>query len=232
MLVLPNWSVLDYQNNDVAEALALFDGVFAESGFAEWCPIPNTSSFATPPRMTTAPMFDQQVEFIRHLQRLGKAYFAFNGWGPGKLYRTAGWRATHKMLPPVAVQGETHRAIRQFIVASYMIVNGGACAIELTCVGCYAACCGGVGNFSIWPEYSAAVGSPVQMEPRKDQLTGVWSRRYATGFAVVNPANTSQIVALPVAKGEKWTDLYGTGVASTVVLPAASGRVFVLANAA
>eukprot|EP01052_Picozoa_sp_SAG31_P008739 SAG31_NODE_446_length_15587_cov_29.651989_2_plen_1247_part_00 len=228
MLVLPNWSVTNFQNDDVAEAVGLFDGIFAESGFVDWSPVPNTTSFAQPPLKTTPESFEQQVLFIRHLQRLGKAYFSFNGWGPGKLYHTAAWRSSHKLLPPVAVEGVAGRAIRQFIVASYMITNGGACAIELTCVGCYAGCCGGLGNFSIWPEYSAEVGSPSQLEPRKDPQTGVWSRAYTSGFAVVNPSNTSRVATLPKQQGVCWMDLYGTEVSMKVTLPPTSGQVFVM----
>ena len=92
---------------------------------------------------------------------------------------------------PYSVQGDAHRAVRQFVVAAYMMVNGVSAAIELTCVGCYAGRGGGLGNLSLWPDYQAPVGHPLE-EPSKDNRTGVWSRRYSTGLALVNPTNHSR----------------------------------------
>ena len=81
MLVIPNWVDTNLANTHVAQAISLFDGIFAENGFATWSPVPNTSSATTPPPMTTAEEFEAQVGYVRHLQRNGKAYFSFNGWG-------------------------------------------------------------------------------------------------------------------------------------------------------
>jgi len=87
-----------------------------------------------------------------------------------------------------------------------------------------------LGNLSIWPEYAAAVGDPMG-DPSKDSTTGVWSRSYSTGVALVNPTNATQVVALPSGLGigvaVSWKDLYGGAVAdpSKVSLEPASGLV-------
>ena len=139
-----------------------------------------------------------------------------------------------------------HMMASQFLTATFMIANGGSLGIYLTCIQCYGGHAGGLGNLSIWPEYSAPVGHPIA-DPSKDSATGVWSRSYSAGLALVNPTATVQTVALPAAaagatstdgstsasasasasgaSGNKWKDLYGGDAGTSATLPAASGLV-------
>ena len=208
LLVIPNFSD---QGADGLAVGQLVDGLLAEAGFAEWNPVPNTSSFDTPPPMTTPAKFAKQVGFVRQLQRAGVGYFAINEWGAGADY------GLNPAEVPYNISGAAHRSVRQFVVAAFLMVNGGACGIFLSCIQCY-------GNFSTWPEYAygAAVGHPLG-EPAKDTGTGVWARAYSGGLALVNPSNdAAQSVLLPSGS---WKDLYGGPVASPVQLPMASGLV-------
>ena len=205
LLVIPNFSDQGADGLAVGE---LVDGLLAEAGFAEWNPVPNTSSFDTPPPITTPAKFARQVNFVRQLQRAGKGFFAINEWGAGPDY------GLNRAEIPYNISGVAHRAIRQFVVAAYMMVNGGACGIFLTCIQCY-------GNFSTWPEYSAAVGHPLG-EPARDATTGVWTRTYSAGLALVNPEVKPHTVTLP--RGS-WSDLYKAVVPATVQLLPASGLV-------
>ena len=212
LLVIPNFSD---QGSDGLLVANLTDGLLAESGFAEWNPIPNTSSFATPPPMTTPAKFEAQVGFVRQLQRAGKAHYSINEWGAGPDY------GLNRAEVPYNISGADHRAIRQFVTAAFMMTNGGTSGIFLCCIQCY-------GNFSSWPEFTAPVGEP-DGEPRKDDNTGVWTRAYSRGLALVNPSNTgAQIAALPAA--DDWQDLYGAAKYGEVTLPPASGLVLLKAD--
>ena len=73
LLTIPNWSPADV-DADTRRVAAAVDGFLCERGFAEWNPIPNTSSYDTPPPMTTAKRFAGQVAVARYLQLAGKAY--------------------------------------------------------------------------------------------------------------------------------------------------------------
>ena len=131
-----------------------------------------------------------QVNFVRNGQRQGKGFFAINEWGAGPDFNL------NPSGQPHNISGVANRPIRQFITAAFMMVNGGSCGVYLTCIQCYGGHAGGLGNLSIWPEYSAKVGHPLG-EPAKDSGTGVWTRRYSAGVALVNPTNVSRTVALP-----------------------------------
>eukprot|EP01052_Picozoa_sp_SAG31_P053022 SAG31_NODE_13385_length_873_cov_1.227390_1_plen_83_part_00 len=82
----------------------------------------------------------------------------------------------------------------------------------------------------MWPEYNAAVGHPMSIEPIKDSVTGVYSRPYSAVIAFVNPSNASHVVALS-AETRGWKDIYGVSIPNPmkVVLPPASGLVLLKA---
>lgn len=212
LLVIPNYSD---DSDDGLLVANLTDGLLAEAGFAEWNPIPNTSSFSTPPPKTNPAKFERQVQFVRSLQRMGKGFFAINEWGRGPDY------GLNKAEVPFDIEGEAHRPIRQFIVAAFMMVNGGRCGIFLNCIQCY-------GNFSLWPEYTADVGHPLG-EPSVNSTNGVWTRAFSKSLALVNPStNSSAVVSLPSSTG--WEDLYGEKVTDSVEIPSASGLVLLRAS--
>ena len=75
---------------------------------------------------------------------------------------------------PYNITGPNNRAIRQFVTAAYMMVNGGSAGVYLTCIQCYGGHAGGLGNLSLWPEYSAPVGYPLG-EPERDDGSGGWA---------------------------------------------------------
>jgi hypothetical protein len=132
MLVIPNFSSDDLNDDSVLAVANLTDGMLAEGGFASWNPVPNTSSYDTPPPKTTPTRFERQVAFVRYLQRRGKGYFAINQWGAGPDYGLNPGKQPHNVTP---IDTHTNRPIRQFVAAAYMMVNGGACAVFLSCSG-------------------------------------------------------------------------------------------------
>ena len=204
----------------------LTDGILAEGGFATWNPRPNTTSrFVAPPK-TSPDKFSRQVRFVRNMQRHGKAFFAINEWGAGADY------GLNPSEVPYNITGPHNRGIRQFVTAAYMMVNGGSAGVFLTCIQCYGGHAGGLGNLSIWREYAAPVGFPLG-EPAIDANTGVWSREYSNGVALVNPNNMSQTALLPHDAGADWHDLYGNRQGGgAVTLEAASGLVLLKQAAA
>eukprot|EP00935_MAST-01C_sp_MAST-1C-sp1_P001871 g1871.t1 len=222
LLVIPNFSGLSLSSAGALAVGNLTDGILAEAGFAEWNPKPNTSSMSTLPPKTTPAKFEEQVNFVRNLQRAGKGFFAINEWGPGPDYG----------LNPSGQPHNITKDVRQFVVAAWMMCNGRSSGIFLTCIQCYGGHAGGLGNFSIWPEYSAPVGHPLS-EPVKDASTGVWTRGYSGGITIVNPGAEPRTVALPEPQA-RWTELDGTAVANTgaVPLPPASGLVLLRPAAA
>ena len=215
LLVIPNYSGMDLGDSKVLRVGNLTDGILAESGFTSWNPIPNTTSMHRPPPMTNPKKFELQVRYVRNLQRYGKGFFAINEWGPGPDYD----------LNPTCWATNITRAVRQFVVASFMMTNGRSSGVMLTCIQCYGGGCGGVGNFSVWPpEFQANVGVPVG-EPMKNATSGVWTRLYSNAISIVNPSQTAKVrVELPV--DDDWVDLYGSKVVDHVAtLPEASGLV-------
>jgi hypothetical protein len=175
------------------------DGFLAEGGFTSWNPIPNTTYATKPPPMTNPTKFRAQVGFVRNMQRHGKGFFAINEWGAGPDYHL------NPSAQPHNISGPEHQAIRQFVTATFMMVNGGTAGIYLTCIQCYGGRNGGLGNFSIWPEYEAPVGHPVG-EPVEDATTGMWARQYSNALALVNPSSASVSAKLPPGC---WVSLYG-----------------------
>ena len=218
MLVIPNFSEMDFEEATL-RVTNLTDGILAEGGFTSWNPVPNTSSWHSPPLKTSPDKFERQVGFVRHLQLHGKGFFAINEWGAGPDY------SLNPAKVPYNISGPQNRAIRQFVVAAFMMVNGGACGIYLTCIQCYGGGAGGLGEMSIWPEYAATVGHPLS-EPVRTGSTGVWSRNYSGGIALVNPEPVERKFVLPQVQNA-WRDLYGGTVQAgrSVRLPAASGLV-------
>ena len=85
LLVIPNFNVQNFET-ETLQVTNLTDGILAEGGFVSWNPIPNTSSFTTPPVFTTPSKFALQIQFIRHLQRNGKGFYSINEWGIGPDY--------------------------------------------------------------------------------------------------------------------------------------------------
>ena len=209
LLVIPNFSTDDLDDPNVQAVGNITDGVLAEAGWTEWNPVPNTSSFTTPPPFTTPERFERQLRYVRNLQRAGKGYFAINEWGAGPDY------GLNPSKFPFNVSGDANRPVRQFVTAAFMMSNGGASGIFLSCIQCYGGNAGGLGNLSIWPEYAAPVGRPTA-EPTKDAATGVWSRDYSSALALVNPTAAALTVKLSAAHG--WSDLYGKTVNSPVTL--------------
>lgn len=223
MLVIPNFSEESF-DKDVLAVTNLTDGVLSEAGFATWNPVPNTTSRYTPPLKTSPERFAAQVQFVRNLQRAGKGYFAINEWGEGPDYGLNPAKVPYNISERF---GEENRAIRQFVTAAFMMVNGGSCGIFLTCIQCYGGGAGGLGEMSLWPEYSANVGYPLG-EPIEDfQDSHVWARFYSRGVALVNPRNASS--SFPLAAGG-YVDLYRHApVGSVVQLAPSSGLVLLKA---
>jgi len=216
LLAIPNFEGFDEQASIVGN---IFDGILAEAGgWTFWDPAPNSTSTKHPPLKTSPKQFESQVLFVRQLQRAGKGYYSIIEWGAGPDY------GLNPSQYPYNISGPTNRAIRQFVVAAFMMANGDSSAIFLSCIQCYSGASGGLGNFSIWPEYAAPVGTPVG-EPVKCRSTGVWSREYSGGLALVNPEARQRVVNLPA--GVQWMDVYGERVAKpeAVVLEPASGLV-------
>ena len=168
--------------------------------------MPNSKYAHTPPPFTTPAKFAEQVQYIQNLQRYGKGYFAINEWGAGPDY------GLNRAMIPYNITGDAHRAVRQFVSAAFMMVNGGTAGIYLTCIQCYGGRAGGAGNLSIWPEYAAEVGHPTEGLAALDSTTGVWMRAYSSGLALVNPAATDERAELPTTGAGKcgWTTLYDT----------------------
>ena len=167
------------------------------------------------------------MNFVRNGQRQGKGFFAINEWGAGPDFNL------NPSGQPHNISGVANRPIRQFITAAFMMVNGGSCGVYLTCIQCYGGHAGGLGNLSIWPEYSAPVGHPLG-EPAKDSGTGVWTRHYSAGVALVNPTNVSRTVSLPSSQDMTnggWKDLYGAVVSDPSKVPVAPASGLVLLKA-
>lgn len=62
MLVIPNFSPPGYAFTDeILEVANATDGLLAEAGWTIWDPVPNTSSFTTPPLKTSPARFAAQV---------------------------------------------------------------------------------------------------------------------------------------------------------------------------
>ena len=98
-------------------------------------------------RRATAAIHDRgQLRYVRNLQRAGKGYFAINEWGAGPDY------GLNPSKFPFNVSGDANRPVRQFVTAAFMMSNGGASGIFLSCIQCYGGNAGGLGNLSIWPE--------------------------------------------------------------------------------
>ena len=108
---------------------------------------------------------------MRHLQQHGKGFFAINEWGAGPDYHLNPSKTPFNVSEEF---GPQNRAIRQFVVAAFMMVNGGACGIYLTCIQCYGGGAGGLGGMSIWPEYAAPVGHPLSEPVRASDSGECW----------------------------------------------------------
>ena len=159
LLVIPNFDDEDLADPAVIRISELVDGVLREGGFTSWNPVPNSSHARTPPLKTTPEAFAAHVAFVRRLQRNGKGFFAINEWGPGPDYGLNPTKVPYNISERYGGVAHANRAIRQFVAAAFLMVNGGACGIQLTCIQCYGGAAGGAGGLSIWPEYDAAVSS-------------------------------------------------------------------------
>eukprot|EP01048_Picozoa_sp_COSAG05_P012692 COSAG05_NODE_1293_length_5260_cov_2.373571_4_plen_307_part_00 len=130
LLVIPNFS--SDEMSDATLAVANFtDGILAEGGFAAWNPVPNSQYATTPPPKTTPKKFEAQLNWVRHLQRTGKGYFSINEWGAGPDY------GLNPSGQPYNISGDANRPIRQFLTATFMIMNTESLGIYLTCIQCY-----------------------------------------------------------------------------------------------
>ena len=219
LLVIPNFSSMDMKNPQVLEVGNLTDGILAEGGFTSWNPIPNTTSMHQLPPMTNPQKFEEQVHYVRNLQKHNKGFFAINEWGPGPDYN----------LNPSCIPQNITRKVREFVVAAFMMTNSKSSGIFLTCIQCYGGGCGGIGNFSIWPpEFNAQVGTPVG-EPVKNETTGVWTRNYSNAIALVNPSlNETKAVFIKDGGHDGWGDLYGVKYKSNSLITIKEGSGMIL----
>ena len=220
LLVIPNFSSMDMSNPQILEIGNLTDGILAEGGFTSWNPIPNTTSMHQLPPMTNPDKFENQVHYVRNLQKYNKGFFSINEWGPGPDYH----------INPSCMPQNITRKVREFVVAAFMMTNSRCSGIFLTCIQCYGGGCGGNGNFSIWePEYDANVGTPIG-EPVKNTTSGIWMRLYTNAIAYVNPSvnETKQIYL----DNEEYENLYGVKYSgkSIITIEEGSGMILLKRN--
>ena len=209
MLVIPNFQISRAWNDTGVLAVGNFtDGILDEGGFVYWGP-DNQWNWTGQASMNAA-AYENRLRFVRNLQRQGKAYYMINEWGPGTDYNM------NPAEVPFNISGIENRWIRQYVVATYLLIRGDACAVYLVCSQCY-------GNWSWWPEYSEArVGAPTDDEPRRvASLDGqwVWTRRYANGVVFVNPESVDVARAPATIRLDRsLRDLYGRVYAEGSVL--------------
>jgi hypothetical protein len=154
LLLIPNFSIGDYYPFDSPTAIAVLngvDGVLDERGFTGW-----GSGYIS------ANEFANVLGWARSLQAAGKAFYSINEWAQQQL------NGTPPPLPP--------RAVLEYVVASWLMVNDGFSGVFISCVQCY-------GWKQVAPQYLLHIGSPAVPA---SNATSVWTRAFSAGFAAVN----------------------------------------------
>ena len=141
-----------------------------------------------------------------NLQRHGVACYSVNAYGDHD--HPARWLQPCSEDPHNCVG----KAVRQWVLGSYLMGKGEAAAIALYQLGAPMGSSHGYGNWSYRsPEWGAEVG--VALGPAVVSPTGVWSRQFSDAVALVNPWEARgtlsfEVPAVPVP-ALCWADLYG-----------------------
>jgi hypothetical protein len=114
LLVIPNFSG-DQLSPEGLQVGNFTDGILAEGGLASWNPVPGTKYAHKPGPKTTPAKFEDQLHWVRNLQRHGKGFYAINEWGAGPDY------GLNPSKQPHNISGVANRPIRQFLVAAFMV---------------------------------------------------------------------------------------------------------------
>ena len=205
MMVIPNFS-LGSQNWDDSIVLQVgnhTDGILTESGFTG----AGGGTSATSPHGPhyVGDKWVQRVLFMRNLQAHGKAYFSNNEYGDYHHQKNDKLPCSQDHLNCIG------KPIRQWIIASYLMGKDQASAIFICGIGKY-------GNLTMYPEYSAPVGSPVGSPVAIGGGGGLWLRNYSKALVLVNPTVNQSLNAHLDDDEWSYTDLYGTPVTSSAII--------------
>ena len=198
MKIIPNFSLHGFKWNDSA-ILAVgnaTDAIMTESGF-----IGGGWRGPGQPYDYIGDAWIQRINFALNLQREGKAYYSINAYGDHTNTSAQCADDVHACITP---------AVRQWVLASYLMGNQQASGIALYQLLAPLGSEHGYGNWSSWPEWSAEVGAPSELP--EESAAGLWSRRFSSGLVLVNPWPTRGTLSatLPQAPaGQAWVDLYG-----------------------
>jgi sugar lactone lactonase YvrE len=188
LLLVPNFSLgaLPAGSPTAAGVLARVDGVLDERGFTGW-----GAGFITDAEWVNV------RAWARALQAAGKAYFSVNELGT----------AAAPALTPAA---------RNFIVASWAMLNEGASGVFMSCVQCY-------GWWESQPEYGLRVGAPLAPAAPGGGASGaVWARPFEDGLAFVNPVG-AEPTSVALSAGAAFVDAQGNEYRGSVALPGGAG---------
>ena len=213
LLVIPNFhAYINASDPWIQGVVNAVDGVLDEGAWAVWGSGSdwrwNGQSYMTAAR------WENVNDLAASLARRGKAYYGINNWGPGTDYNA------NPSCIPYNISGDANRWVRQFFFGSHLLSKGDFGAPYLDPIQCY-------GGLWWWPEYSAAapLGAPVGAG-RREAATGVWRRDFAGGEVLLNPAiSGSPPVTAVLDPAFSYTDLYGSRVASPLLLNATSAIV-------
>jgi hypothetical protein len=202
MMVILNFSLGSQKWNDsvVLQIGNNTDAVLTESGFTGAGG--GTSAAGT----THGPHYVgnewvQRILFMRNLQAHGKAYFSNNEYGDYHHQKNDKLPCSQDMLNCIG------KPIRQWIIASYLMGKDQAAGLFICGIGAY-------GNLTMYPEYSASVGSPVGSPA---DVGGIWQRNYTKSLVLVNPA-VNQTLRARLDDTWSFVDLYGTPVTGPSII--------------
>ncbi len=207
--VIPNYGVGQVTPTSTVVS-GIVDGVLDEGGWVHWGNatswqwLDNCASLyaGCPQALMNADVFAQRLAWARLLAQRGKAFFPINEWGPGTDF---GMNPTGI---PYNISGDSHRWIRQWVVAAQLLSQGAAGGgTYLVCLQCY----GAESYYS--EEYGARVGTALG-EPVLNATTGVWRREFSGATVFVNPASLAGgsdggPSPQPVELEGSYRDLYG-----------------------
>lgn len=198
MRIIPNFALHQFKWNDdaILGVGNATDGILSESGF-----IGGGWRGPGQPYDYLGDAWAQRVRFALNLQKAGKAYYSINAYGD---------HTNHSQHCDTDPHACITSAVRQWVLASYLMGKQQASGIALYQLLAPLGSEHGYGNWSAWPEWSAAVGAPVG-DP-EESAAGLWSRHYSRGFVLVNPwpdRGTLNATLPPPPAGEAWVDLYG-----------------------